>query len=93
MNNRDIDNKPYWYVVARTEGDVERHVGEWVSFPFRKESFTSEVIASWGIKGKISYLYVCGEWEKFLYEVEMKKKALRMISEWKSELETGDVTQ
>lgn len=87
MNERDV-NKPYWYVVASTEGEVDEAIGKWERFDNKGESFTQEVYGRGGVIGKITYRYVCDEYDRFLFGPEMNKRANELIKHPLPEPET-----
>ena len=80
MNERDV-NKSFWYVVARTEGEVDESVGKWEKYDNRGESFSVEVYGRGGVVGKITYRYVCDELDRFLLRTKMQKKANELIKQ------------
>ena len=80
MNERDV-NKSFWYVVARTEGEVSEAVGKWERFDNRGESFSQEVYGRGGVIGKITYRYVCDELDRFLLRTKMQKKANELVKQ------------
>ena len=80
MNERDV-NKSFWYVVARTEGEVSEAVGKWERFDNRGESFSQEVYGRGGVIGKITYRYVCDELDRFLLRTKMQKKANELVNQ------------
>ena len=87
MNERDV-NKPYWYVVASTEGEVDEAIGKWERFDNKGESFTQEVYGRGGVIGKITYRFVCDEYDRFLFGPEMNKRANELIKQPLPEPET-----
>jgi len=87
MNRQDA-NKSFWYVVARVEGEVDEAIGKWERFDNRGEAFTQEVYGRGGVIGKITYRYVCDEYDRFLFGPEMNRRANELIKQLLPESET-----
>ena len=80
MNERDV-NKSFWYVVARTEGEVDEPLGKWEKYDNRGESFSVEVYGRGGVVGRIIYRYVCDERDRFFFAKEMQKRANELVKQ------------
>jgi hypothetical protein len=87
MNRQDA-NKSFWYVVARVEGEVDEPLGKWERCDNRGESFSQEVYGRGGVVGKITYRYVCDEYDRFLFGPEMNRRANELIKQLLPESET-----
>ena len=79
--NRQDSNKSFWYVVARTEGEVDEPLGKWEKYDNRGESFSVEVYGRGGVVGRITYRYVCDERDRFFFAKEMQKRANELVKQ------------